>query len=335
MSCSSTQSLTPAGDVTFPDRGARASLDRRAFGPPVLTALPVGSGDAPFLLGDSDGFPARRRRSLDARAHGPLPDRGCVEGDELVVDPAGLTADQALAVPIAGGRGVAMAGPVVGLIVAPGRPASPVSCAVADLAAVRRALLGTVATEGEPRLAVHRPSSARCTCSACRSCLRCAATSIARSLGRRSLSPARRPTPYVGLLPGGRTVAAVIHAGRLIAPTADGDPSTPTPIATLAGAEPIGLVGRRDRPRRSTTRRSARQPRTLGGGRWPFPPPLPLAWTSIVPFDLVRSPEADDGALDASARGAIRLDAGNDVAVGRGGLSAEVAAPPGSRVIVQ
>ena len=53
-----------------------------------------------------------------------------------------------------------------------------------------------------------------------------------------------------------------------------------------------------------------------------------------MPFDLVRSPEADAGALDASLRGAIRLDEGNDVAVGRDGLTAEVAAPPGSRVLV-
>ena len=71
-----------------------------------------------------------------------------------------------------------------------------------------------------------------------------------------------------------------------------------------------------------------------GGGTLAVPAALPLAWTSIVPFDLVRSPEADVGALDASLRGAIRLDAGNDVAVGREGLIAEVAAPPGSRVLV-
>jgi hypothetical protein len=40
------------------------------------------------------------------------------------------------------------------------------------------------------------------------------------------------------------------------------------------------------------------------------------------------------GALDAAIRGAVRLDAGDDVAVGRDGLTAEVSAPPGSRVLV-
>lgn len=61
---------------------------------------------------------------------------------------------------------------------------------------------------------------------------------------------------------------------------------------------------------------------------------LPLAWTSIARLDQVTSPEADVGALDATVRGGLSLDAGNDIAVGADGFTAEVAAPPGSRVLV-
>ena len=325
-----TQSRTPRGDVTYPTRARVHRWGGEAFGPPVATALTIGSGDAPFLLGDSDELPGDEaaiastfgRTGLFRIAAGP--------GDQLVVDPAGLTADQALAVPIAGGRGVALTGPVVGFIVAPWPAGSPVSPPVgtSQLSDVR--LLGTVATEGEPRLAAHRPSSATLHLLSLPELTPWRQTSIARSLAAARLS-ARPPDPYVGLLPGGN--GAMIHAGRLVAPTAAGDPSIPTPIATLAGAEPIGFVGGATllAVHHAPLGPAAPGP---GGGPLTVPAALPLAWTSIVPFDLVRSPEADAGALDASLRGAIRLDEGNDVAVGRDGLTAEVAAPPGSRVLV-
>ena len=103
--------------------------------------------------------------------------------------------------PLADGRGVALTGPVVGFIVAPGRPAarsSPVG--TSQLSDVR--LLGTVATEGEPRLAVHRPSSATLHLLSLPELTPWRETSIARSLAAARLS-ARPPDPYVGILPGG------------------------------------------------------------------------------------------------------------------------------------
>jgi len=118
-----------------------------------------------------------------------------------------------------------------------------------------------------------------------------------------------------------------------VLPTADGDASTPTPMATLAGAEPIGLVGAGDDV---AVHHAPFGPASIGPGGGPLvvPLPSPLAWTSIVPFDLVRAGEADDGALDAFIQGALSLDDGDDIGVGADGFRAEVAAPPGSRVLV-
>jgi hypothetical protein len=104
-------------------------------------------------------------------------------------------------------------------------------------------------------------------------------------------------------------------------------------MATLAGAEPIALVGAGDEV---ALHHAPFGPAATGPGGGPLlvPSPAPLAWTSIVPFDLVRTGEAAGGALDASIQGALNLDGGNDIGVGRDGFSAEVAAPPGSRVLV-
>ena len=54
--------------------------------------------------------------------------------------------------------------------------------------------------------------------------------------------------PFSGPLPGGGTDGepAIIHAGRLIPSLADAGPSGTSLVATLAGAEPLGLVGDHD-----------------------------------------------------------------------------------------
>lgn len=325
-----TQSLPPLGDISYPTLARVHRWAGDAFGPPVVTELSIGSGDSPFLLGDSDGLPGEEAAIISTLGPPGLFRISAGPGDRLTVDDAGVTADQAMAVPLAGGRGVALTGPVVGLFVASWPPGGPVSSPVgtSQLSDVR--LVGTVATEGEPRLAVHRPSSATLHLLSLPELTPWRDTLIARSLAAARLS-ARPPDPYVGLLPGGD--GGVVHAGRLVTPTAVGDPSTPRPIATLAGAEPIGFVGDETL---LAIHHAPLGPAAPGpvGGPLTVPVVLPLAWTSIVPFDLVRSPEADAGALDASLRGAIRLDDGDDVAVGRNGLTAEVAAAPGSRVLV-
>ena len=326
-----TQSLPPAGDIGYPTLARVHRWAGTEFGPPTVTELSIGSGDSPFLLGDSDGLPGEEAAIISTLGPAGVFRISLVAGDRLTVDRAGPTVEQALAVPLGEARGVAVIGPLVGFVVAPWPAGGPMSQPVgtSQLSDVR--LLGTVEVEGEPRLAVHRPTSATLHLLGLPELTPWRETTIARSLAAARLS-ARPPVPYVGMLRGDDR-DAVIHAGRLVAPSGTGDAPPPAAIATLAGAEPIGFVGDGTV---LAVHHAPLGPATPGAGGGPLdvPAPEPLAWTSIVPFELVQAPEANVGALEAEIGGAVRLDAGDDVAVGRDGLDVEIVAPPGSRVIV-
>ncbi|MGH2418258.1 MAG: hypothetical protein ACRDFY_07975, partial [Candidatus Limnocylindria bacterium] len=332
----SAQSLPPAGDISYPILGRVHRWDGEAFGRPTVTRLEIGSGDAPFLLGDSDGLPGQEAAIISTLGRSGLFRISASADDVLRVDHAGLVADQALAVPLGTGRGVAVTGPVVGFVVAPwpaGGPMSPPTAA-SQLSDVR--LLGIIEVSGEPRLAAHRPRSATLHLLGLPELQPWRDSSVGRSSVASRLS-ARPPVPYVGLLPDGgdrdQPARGVIAEGRLVEPSEDGDESFPTEIATLAGAEPIGLIrdGSLLALHHAPFGPAAPGP---GGGTLVVPTPLPLAWTSIARLDHVTTVEADAGALDAGIRGGLRLDAGNDIAVGADGFTAAVAAPPGSRVLV-
>lgn len=331
-----TLSLPPAGDISYPVRARVHRWNGGGFSAPTVTELPIGSGDTPFVLGDSDGLPGQEAAIISTLGPPGLFRVSMAAGDGLVVDRAGVTADQALAVPLGDGRGVAVIGPVAGFIAAAWPPGAPTSPPVGEsqLSGVR--LLGTIEVEGDPRLAVHRPSSATLHLLSLPELQPWRQTSISRSLVSVRLS-ARPPTPYVGLLadggPQGDLARAVFHAGRLVTPTAAGEVSTPALMAALAGAEPIGLVGNGTALAVSHAPFGPVMPGPAGGPLL-VPAPLPLAWTTIVPFDTVTSPEVDFGTLDAAIRGAVRLDADNDIAVGPDGFIADVVAPPGSRVLI-
>ena len=57
-----------------------------AFGPPVVTALTIGSGDAPFLLGDSDERPGEEAAITSTLGRTGLFRIAAGPGDRLVVD---------------------------------------------------------------------------------------------------------------------------------------------------------------------------------------------------------------------------------------------------------
>lgn len=331
----STQSLPPAGDISFPTLARVHRWADDAFAAPTETRLEIGSGDAPFLLGDSDGLSGQEAAIISTLGRSGLFRITATVGDGLAVDEAGIVADQALAVPLADGRGVAVTGPLVGFAVAPWPAGGAVSPPIgtSQLSDIR--LLGTIEVEGAPRLAAHRPSTGTLHLLDLPE-LGPWRQSIARSRVASRLS-ARPPLPYVGVLPAGNPrdapASAVMHAGRLVLPSADGDRSPPTLMATLAGAEPIGLVGDGTVLALHHAPFGPSSPGP-GGGPLLVPTPVPLAWTSVVPFELVRTGEEDDGALDAAIGGALLLDAGNDIGVGPDGFTAEVSAPPGSRVLV-
>ena len=329
----STMSLPPAGDTGFPILARVHRWLDGAFGPPTETTLRVGSGDSPFRLGDSDGLPGEEAAIVSTLGPSGIFRIRRTEGDGLALDAGGLVADQAVAVPLDGGRGVAVVGPVVGLMVASWPAGEPISPPLAESFVTDARIVGTVSVEDQPRLVVHQPASDAVHLLSLPDLLPPQGISITRSPAAAALSGGPLAA-YSGLLPGGGADGepAIIHAGRLIPSLGDGDPSGTSVMATLAGAEALGLVGEdlivlqhgpigRPQPGRS-------------GGALLVPPVLDEAWTSIAPFDIARQPEPDQGDLELQLRGALRLDGRDGIAAGPGGFVAEVAATPGSRVVV-
>ena len=330
-----TRSLPPDGDIGFPILARVHRWVGGEFSAPTVTRLPVGSGDSPFRLGDSDGLPGDEAGINSTLGPPGLFRIRMTSDDALEQDAAGVVVDAAIAVPLGEERGVALTGPVSGLMVGtwPAGEAVSEPRATAQIADGR--IVGTVVVRGQPRLVVHQPL-----------------TEAVHLLGLPDLIPPLGPItrspaaaalsdqafqPFSGPLPGGGPGGepTVIHAGRLIpSPAGDEGPGTSL-MASLAGAEPVGLVGDASDSRivlhHGFVGQSAPGP---DGGALVVPAPLDRAWTSIAPFDLARAPEAGGAHLDPPLRDAVELEARGSIATGPGGFRAEVRAPPGSRVIV-
>ena len=330
----STRSLPPAGDISYPIEARVHRWDGAAFADPTVTLLPVGSGDSPFRLGDSDGVPGDEAAIISTLGPPGIFRIRLAADDQLALDAGGITVDQAVAVPLDDARGIAVVGPVVGLTVAAWPPGEPVSTPVAESLVTDGRIVGSVTVEDRERLVVHEPDSDALHLLGLPGLLPPQGVSITRSPAAAALSgvPLR---PFTGLIPGGGAdgETAIIHAGRLIPALSEGDRSGTAIVATLAGAAPVGLVGDRDLIVLHHGWVGPPVP-DADGGSLAVPAPLDQAWTSIAPFGLTRQPEPDDGELEPPLRGAIRLDARDGIAVGPGGFMAEVTAPPGSRVAV-
>jgi hypothetical protein len=128
---------------------------------------------------------------------------------------------------------------------------------------------------------------------------------------------------------------AVIHAGRLFpSPIPDAVGGTSV-VATLAGAQPVGVV--RDAGRAAVVLDHGgvgTSPVRPEGGVLVVPARSDAAWTSIAPIELMAEQEADDGAFEPPLRDARVLDGHDGIAVGRSGFVAQVSAPPGSRIVI-
>ena len=331
----STRSLPPAGDIGFPIEARVHRWVDGAFAKATETRLPVGSGDSPFRLRDSDGIPGDEAAIISSLGPSGIFRIRLVDGDRLALDAARLVADQAVAVPLGDGRGVALIGPLSGLMVAAWPAGAPVSepSSVSSLADPR--ILGTVSLDGRPALVVQQPDRGEAIHLLELPSLRALpGPSMDRSPAATALAglPA---SPFSGPLPGAGADGenAIIHDGLLIASSLQHDGTGTSPMATLAGAEPVGLVGAGDL--------MALHHRSIGqaapgadGGPLVVPAVLDLSWTSIVPLDLTRQPEPDAAAFEPPVRGALALDARDGLAVGAVGFTVEVMAPPGSRVVI-
>lgn len=328
-------SLQPLGGISFPTEARVYRWTDDGFAPPTVSELPVGSGDTPFLLGDSDGRPGEEAAIISTLGAPGLYRIALGADDELTVDEFSVVVTGARGVPMADGRGIAV---VTGDEVALHRwpafgPPGPVEVSVTVPGAE---LIGVVDISRQARLLVHQRSSSTLHVLGLPNLTPPQGGTVTRSPAAGTLS-GLPVAPYVGPVPGGGPdgAEAVIFAGRFLpSPGVD----TPLPLmgaavsATLVGAEPVGLVAGRDwmailHSPHGTPSVAAT------GGRFESPIPRADAWLSIAPLATVLTPERDDGVIDLEVSGALPIGARDTLATGPLGFEADVTAPAGSRVL--
>lgn len=317
-----TRSVPPLGDTSYPTDGFVYRWSSHRFIAPTLTRLPIGSGDTPFVLGDSDSDGGEEAGIIATLGRPDVYRISLTGGDMLVAEAGGIIATAAVAV----SGGIAVIGPAdrAALHAWPRRGALGPAVELRIQAA---SVLGTVNIDGAARLLVRQAG---------RDQLHLVDLADPTSRGAEPLewSAAAAPfasgpvRPFIGELPGGGRdgAPAVLYAGRIIpADTAGGE------FSTLAGAMPIGFVGQ-DRSWFGLLHAPGfLAPIDPAGGRLDPPVPIPGSAISLAPADLVGQAQSDDAVLGPEIFGATPINDG-EIAVGTDGFVARIEAPPGSRV---
>ena len=305
----------------------RWTIDR--FARPTVSELQVGFGGAPFVLGDSDGLPGDEAAIISTLGSPGLFRIRLIADEALTVDSAGLVAEEAMAVPLDDGRGVAVRAGTDELFSAAWPPGERLGEPVGRAAVSEGTLVGTLEVDGAPHLGVRRTTTS--TLDLLRLPDLSRAVSIPRSAAAARLSDGP-PVPYVGVIADpGSTERTIVDAGRLVR-TSGVFGSPATTIASLAGVIPIGPVG--DGALIALHHGPiGPPPPTPGGGPFTVPGVQPVSWTTIAPRSVLLTPERDGGYLELETPGGLPLGNG-ELAVGPRGFTAEVPAPPGSRVLV-
>jgi hypothetical protein len=334
-----TRSLPPLGDISYPTEARVYRWNGTAFDPPTVTELPIGSGDTPFVLGDSDGLPGEEAAIIPSVGAESVHRLSVVQGDRLVVEDSDSFATDAMAVPLGDGRGIAIvATPIAAEVMVYEWPSGAAPEPQTASASIEDAsLLGTVMLRGQPRLLVGQPARHTLHLPGLPG-LEPLSFTVTRSPASAALESAL-VQPFVGVLPGGGSdrQAAVVYGGHLVPSDATRDigflPAGIGPFATLAGAQPVGLVGR-DRAWLAILHGLLRpgEPIDPAGGRLDPPLLLPGAGVSLTPLDLAREWERDDGIFEPSVTGASAIDRGGTLGVSDLGFTARVEAPAGSRI---
>jgi Glucodextranase, domain B len=331
-----TYSLEPLNDASSPTVGRVLRWTDGRFAPPTSTEMPVGSGSSPFILGDSDGVPGEEAAFISSAALGALFRVSLGADDRLLVEHSGMIVTDAVAVPLGARRGIAVqiAG---GVQVRDWPRGAGIGAPSAEAPLAEGTFLGVVEILDEPRLLLRQTDPEALHVLGLPNLTPPRGNAITRSPAAAALA-AGPLSAYVGPLPGGGLDggSAVLYAGRLL--PSDDLPDAPLAthqaalFGTLAGSDPVGLVGR-DRGwlaiRQAPTGVPGRDdPR---GGRLTPPAFQSGSSVSIAPVDLVRHPEAGAGRIEPPLEGATMIGA-RELAIGTSGLVAEVTAPPGSRV---
>ena len=151
------RSLPPLGDIGYPSELGVYRWSGTSFDQPIISQIPIGSGDTPFVLGDSDGQEGDEAAIISTIGRAALYRLTLDDADHVRVEDAGLVATDALAVSLDGGRGIAVVGPTIDLAVMrwprDGAPEMIASLPIDD-----GSLLGAVEVSGAAHLVVRQTS---------------------------------------------------------------------------------------------------------------------------------------------------------------------------------
>ncbi|MDQ2934814.1 MAG: hypothetical protein M3R49_07500 [Chloroflexota bacterium] len=327
-----TRSLPPAGDISYPIEARVYRLDGQKFGQPSKVELPFGSGDSPFLLGDTDGQPGQ-----EAGLIGTLGPPGLfrIRMDALgtlIMDRSGLRGATA-AVPFALRDGEATAVTETNTVQLVDWPADSEPRVLADDKGAS-GVLGIATTPNGPLLLLELDDGSR---------LRTQGPDLhfgpTIDAGPNAVLLALRSLRlYHGPLPGGGYAgsSAAIFGGRLVGslgPSAGRE--LDQPIAPLVDTVPVGLVGSGNASLAMLHADLLPGRMARGGGVLEELTPSPQSWLSIAPIDEVLRAGAPPGSFEPAIEGAVRNDARPATLVTSAtGFHAHVSGPPGSRVAV-
>jgi hypothetical protein len=333
-----TRSLPPLGDIGFPTQALVYRWTGDDFSPPTDTELPVGSGDLPFLLGDSDARPGDELAVITRISTGRLYRIAQRLGDQLVTEDSGIPAGDARAVPIGDGRGIAIIDRG-GTVTVHGWPAdgglvTPLGSAIVPDGGI----VGTIGVDGEDRLMVRQPSPEALHALLLPDLTYIRASGITRSAAAAAFASGP-VAPYFGTVPGGGPDGEeqIAFEGRLM-PVDTGDDAPFPPggtelVPAMAGTQPIGLVGRGGGFLALLHSHLPAAPLDPAGGVLAPPIAAVASAVSVVPYTrFLGLPEQDDGHLEPPVINGITLDQRGTLAVGTDGFMVRVDAPPGSRI---
>ena len=321
------RSLPPLGRTAYPSQALVFRWTGERFANPTLTELPIGSGDTPFVLGETDGVPGEEAAVIGTAAQSILYRLVLEEGDRIRAESAGIVADAVAAVPLGDGPGVAIIGPVVGLTVHrwPAGESLPPPIGRRSFAGGR--FVGAVEMSDGPVLFVERGADSPVEVFALPELDRLTRTTVG-STAALSAGGSTSLRTYRGALPGGGRDGepVLLHDGASSSAAADAQ----LPFTALADAQPVGLAGA-DRGWMAVAHGMGPIQLDRAGGRLE-PLGLPSAGSvSLVPAERL-GPERDDGVLEPAVVDAFVLDADGTLGIPPSGFGVSLRAPAGSRV---
>jgi hypothetical protein len=321
------RSLPPLGRTAYPSQALVFRWQDARFGAPTVTELPIGSGDTPFVLGETDGRPGEEAAVITTAAQSVLFRLTLGEGDVIRTESAGTAARAATAVHTEEGPALAVISPVAGLQVLEWPAGEPVGPPFGSQPVTRGSILGPVQLDGGPTVLVEEREGAPLRGFA----LPDLAPVQDEALGLDSEEPPPPGPlqPFRGVLPGGDGAGheALIVDGWLLR---DAPGSELIESTAFGGARPVGLAGAEHGwvvMVHGLAPGSATDP---DGGRLAATSPA-TGSVSLAPLSLAFDLEPGAGTFVPEVLDAVVLEDGV-FGVPAAGFRVAIEAPPGSRL---